>query len=162
MHDYVELELAATAVGGEPGQDPVAGHRTMAGVFRIPDEMWERIERLIPVHVNHHPLGGGRPRVPDRQIMDGIFFVLRTGCQWRALDATGICSGSTAHDRFQEWEQAGFFEALWRQALCDYDSEVGIDWSWLSIDGSMGKARWEARKRERTRPIAASSESSAA
>jgi transposase len=134
----------------------------MAGVFRIPDEMWQRIEPLIPEHVNTHRFGGGRPRVADRVILDGIFFVLRTGCQWRALDATGICSGSTAHDRFQQWREAGFFDALWEQALRDYDAEVGIDWSWLSIDGSMGKARWEAARRDRTRPIAASSVSSAA
>jgi transposase len=157
--------LAALQMSGFIGGDaPVGGskHRTMAGVFRIPDEMWQRIEPLIPEHVNSHRFGGGRPRVGDRVILDGIFFVLRTGCQWRALDATGICSGSTAHDRFQEWREAGFFDALWEQALRDYDEEVGIDWSWLSIDGSMGKARWEAGRRGRTRPIAASSVSSAA
>lgn len=139
-----------------------AGHRTMAGIFSIPDEMWERIEPLIPEHVNTHRFGGGRPRVPDRQVMDGIFFVLRTGCQWRALDGTGICSGSTAHDRFQEWERAGFFDALWKQALSDYEQEVGIDWSWLSIDGSMGKARWEAGRRARTPPTVGSLARSAA
>jgi transposase len=102
------------------------------------------------------------PRVPDRKVMDGIFFVLRTGGQWRALDGTGICDGSTAHRRFQQWRQAGFFDALWEQALEDYEQEVGIDWSWLSIDGSMGKARWEAGRRGRTRPIVGSSVSSAA
>ena len=134
----------------------------MAGVFRVPDEIWERIEPLIPPPQKVHRFGGGRPRVSDRRIFDGIFFVLRTGCQWRALDATEICRGSTAHDRFQEWEQAGFFEALWQQALRDYDEQVGIDWAWLSIDGAMGKARWEAARRARTRPIAASSASSAA
>ena len=138
------------------------GNVTMAGVFHIPDEMWERIEPLIPAPEKVHPFGGGRPRVPDRQVLDGIFFVLCTGCQWHALDATGICAGATAHRRFQEWERAGFFEALWQQALRDYDAEVGIDWAWLSIDGAMGKARWEAGIRERTRPIAPSSASSAA
>lgn len=134
----------------------------MAGIFSIPDELWERIAPLIPEHVNTHRFGGGRPRVPDRQVMDGIFFVLRTGCQWRALDGTGICDGSTAHRRFQQWRAAGVFEALWEQALRDYEQAVGIDWSWLSIDGSMGKARWEARKRGATRPTAASSASSEA
>jgi transposase len=134
----------------------------MAGVFRMPDQMWERIEPLIPPPPKTHRFGGGRPRVPDRDVLDAIFFVLRTGCQWKALGATGICSSSTAHDRFQEWQQAGFFDALWQQALRDYDAEVGIDWAWLSIDGAMGKARWEAALRARTRPIAASSVSSAA
>lgn len=161
MDNNLAAPQTSESVGGDASAGG-SGHRTMAGVFRIPDEMWGRIEPLIPEHVNTHRFGGGRPRVPDRVILDGIFFVLRTGCQWRALDATGICSGSTAHDRFQEWQQAGFFDALWEQALRDYDEEVGIDWSWLSIDGSMGKARWEAGRRGRTRPIAASSVSSAA
>ena len=42
--------------------------------------------------------------------MDAIFFVLRNGCQWNALNATAICSSSSAHRRFQEWTQAGVFE----------------------------------------------------
>ncbi len=158
MDDHVALDPASE----DPEKPRSDGHRTMAGVFRIPDEMWERIEPLIPPRINTHRFGGGRPPVPDRQVMDGIFFVLRTGCQWRALDATGICSGSTAHRRFQGWEQAGVFEAIWKQALRDYDAGVGIDWAWLSVDGAMGKARWEAGRRGRTRPIAASSERSAA
>ncbi len=149
-------------LGLDAGGEQREQHRTMAGIFSIPDDMWERIEPLIPEHVNTHRFGGGRPRVPDRQAMDGIFFVLRTGCQWRALDGTGICNGSTAHRRFQEWERAGVFDALWAQALGDYDEQVGIDWAWLSIDGSMGKARWEAARRGLTRPIEESSGSSEA
>ena len=139
-----------------------AGHGTMAGLFSVPEEIWERIAPLIPAHVCVHRFGGGRPRVPDREAIDGIFFVLRTGGQWRALDGTGICSGSTAHRRFQEWLEAGVFDALWAQALRDYDEDVGIDWSWLSIDGSMGKARWEAGRPGETRRIAGSSARSAA
>ncbi len=161
MGDYGNQdESAATDV--EDGSSERARHRTMAGVFRIPDEMWERIEPLIPAPAKAHRFGGGRRRVPDREVLDGIFFVLRTGSQWRALDATAICNGATAHRRFQEWQQAGFFEALWEQALRDYDAGVGIDWAWLSIDGSMGKARWEAGRRGATRPIAASSARSGA
>ncbi|MGO9753873.1 MAG: IS5 family transposase [Solirubrobacteraceae bacterium] len=148
--------------GAANGSSASCWESTMAGVFALPDAMWERIEPLIPEHVNHHPMGGGRRRVPDRQVMDGIFFVLRTGCQWRALDVTGICNGATAHRRFQEWEAAGVFAALWEQALHDYEDDVGIDWSWLSIDGSMGKARWEERRRGPTPPTERSSVPSAA
>lgn len=97
--------------------------------FLISDALWDLIEPLIPVREKKvHPLGCHRPRVPDRQISNGIFFVLRTGCQWKALDATGICSGSTAHARFQEWTKAGFFARLWESALCDYDELKGLDW----------------------------------
>ena len=95
---------------------------------------------LIPQRVNTHPLGGGRPRVPDRTCANGIFYVLRTGCQWKALDATGICSGSTAHLRFQEWVAAGVFLELWQVGLERYDELQGLDWSWLSMDGALTKA----------------------
>ena len=49
-------------------------------------------------------------------------------------------SSSSAHRRFQEWEQAGVFHEIWRQGLLDYDEAVGIDWAWLSCDGATGKA----------------------
>ena len=116
--------------------------------WRIPDALWEQIEPLIPLPPKIHPWGAGvhKPRVPDRQVLDGIFFHLRTGCQWKALDATGICSGSTAHRRYQEWEQAGFFQELWQAGLEVYDQEVGIDWRWQAMDGVMLKAPLGGKK----------------
>jgi transposase len=109
--------------------------------FLISDALWERIEPLLPVRQKkEHPLGCHRQRIPDREVLNGIFFVLRTGCQWKALDATGLCKGSTAHSRFQEWEREGLFVRLWEEALCDYDDLEGLDWSWLALDGAMTKA----------------------
>ena len=107
--------------------------------WRIPDAMWERIEPLLPPRPSH-PLGCHRPRVPDRDAMDAILLVLRTGMQWNALNATGICSSSAAHRRFQEWALAGVFAEFWRQGLVAYDELQGIEWEWLSCDGAMGKA----------------------
>jgi putative transposase len=72
--------------------------------------------------------------------MDGIFFVLRTGCQWGVLDAAGICSHSSAHRRFQEWTAAGVFVTLWAEGLQEYDALKGLDWEWLAMDGAMTKA----------------------
>lgn len=108
--------------------------------FLIPDELWRKIEPLLPARANTHRFGGGRPRARDRACMDGIFFVLRTGCQWKALGATGICASSTAHDRFQEWVAAGVFLRLWQAGLTEYDVLKGIDWAWLSMDGAITKA----------------------
>ena len=107
--------------------------------WRIPDWLWAKIEPLLPPRPPH-PLGCHRPRAPDRSAMNAILLVLRTGMQWNALAASGICSSSSAHRRFQEWERAGVFEEIWRQGLLDYDEEVGIDWSFLSCDGAMTKA----------------------
>ena len=108
--------------------------------YRVTDGLWTKMGPLIPRRVNPHPRGGGRKPKPDRQVMDGIFFVLRTGCQWKALDETGICSGSVAHARFQKWVQAGVFLKFWQEGLREYDECKGIDWDWQSMDGSMTKA----------------------
>ena len=112
---------------------------TAADQWRIPDELWARIAPLLPPG-KPHPLGCHNPRVDNRRTMDAIFFVLRTGCQWNALNATGICSSSSAHRRFQEWTAAGVFRQLWAMGLAAYDELVGIDWAWLAMDGAMTKA----------------------
>lgn len=107
--------------------------------WTIPDELWARIEPLLP-HRPAHPLGCHNPRVADRDAMNAILFVLRTGCQWNALNGTSICSSSSAHRRFIEWTEAGVFEKAWVRALVRYDKFVGIAWNWLSMDGAMSKA----------------------
>lgn len=107
--------------------------------WRMPDELWEQIKPLLPPP-KPHPLGCHNPRVPDRNAMEAILFVARTGCQWNALNATGICSSSSAHRRFQEWEEAGVFLKLWKRGLLQYDKLKGIDWQWCSMDGAMSKA----------------------
>ena len=108
--------------------------------WRIPDDLWVEIAIHLPEHVNTHRFGGGRPRAPDRVCMDAIFFVLRTGCQWKALPKERFGSASAVHKRFLEWEKAGVFEALWKAGLAEYDQMEGIAWRWQSIDGAMFKA----------------------
>ena len=97
--------------------------------WRIPAEMWERIAPLLPPE-RPHPKGG-RPWTPARQCMDGIFYVLRTGCRWKALPR---CFGaaSTVHLRFQQWRAAGVFERLWQEGLTEYDACLVQDPSLLS------------------------------
>ena len=107
--------------------------------WRTPDALWAQIEPLLPGR-KAHPLGCHNPRVDDRRAMDAIFFRLRTGCQWNALSATGLCSSSSAHRRFQEWRPAGVLLALWRRGLTEYAALKGIDWTWLAADGAMMKA----------------------
>lgn len=114
-------------------------NKTTTG-FRISDELWAVLQTVLPIRVNKHRFGGGRPRVPDRKCADAIFYVLRTGCQWGALDQTDLVSHSTAHDRFQEWVRADVFLKLWQTGLEKFDELKGIDWEWQSMDGAMTKA----------------------
>src|SRR5215471_6143700 len=108
--------------------------------FRISDALWAVLQPLLPVHVNRHRFGGGRPRVSDRRCADAIFYVLRTGCQWEALNQTELGPKSTAHDRFQQWVVADVFLKLWQTGVARFDELQGIDWHWLSMDGAMSKA----------------------
>jgi putative transposase len=104
---------------------------------QIPNALWERIAAILP---NYKPsCKGGRPRLPLRNVVTGILFVLRTGCQWKAMPAQ-FGSGSAIHAYFQEWVERGLFHQLWRLALEEYDELKGIDWEWQSLDGAMTKA----------------------
>ena len=105
--------------------------------WAVNDALWERVKPLIPPAPSHAK--GGRPRVSDRQIFAALVYILRTGIQWNALPRE-LGASSTVHDRFQEWEQAGFFQALWQAGLSEYDEIRGIEWEWQSVDGAMTKA----------------------
>jgi len=119
---------------------PAVKRNKTTAAFLVSDELWARLEPLLPARVNTHRFGGGKPPVADRKCLDAIFFVLRTGCQWNALNATGLCPSSTAHDRFQRWVREGVFLRFWQAGLGACDELKGLDWSWMSMDGSMGKA----------------------
>lgn len=114
--------------------------------WEVSDRFWEKVEPLIPP-VERNPIqgykrkpGGGRKPMPPRQIFEGIMYVLRTGCQWKALPKERFGSQSAIHAHFMRWMRSGFFVALWRAGLAEYDEMEGIEWHWQSIDGSMIKA----------------------
>lgn len=124
------------------------------------DALWERLLPVLPVHTPKvHPLGCHRPRVPDRDVLNAVFFVLRMGCQWKALDAMGLCMGSTAHSRFQQGVQADVFARLWGEALTDYDDLIGLD---FASTARSTRRRWAGKKRASTPRTAAEAALSAA
>src|SRR4051812_45207080 len=72
----------------------------------VTDEQWRLIERLIPVYP------GGRPRKTDlRDVVDAVFYVLRTGCQWRFLPKD-FPPKSTVWRYFDEWRHNGTLEDI--------------------------------------------------
>ena len=105
--------------------------------WQMPDMFWREIEPLLPKYKTSQR--GGRPRADLRKVMNGIFYVLRTGCQWKALPRE-YGSGSTVHRYFQEWTEQGVFGKAWRKMLNRYDKRRRIGWDWQSVDGSMTKA----------------------
>jgi len=113
--------------------------------WEVSDEFWVKVEPLMPLRQRsakrkyQRRRGGGRKPMPPRQVFSAIVYVLRTGCQWKALPKE-FGSASAIHLHFQQWHRAGFFVALWRAGLAEYDEMEGIAWDWQSVDGAMGKA----------------------
>jgi transposase len=113
--------------------------------WTVSDELWKRIERFIPIRERpqgrrfQRKVGGGRKPLEPRQVFAAIVYVLRTGCQWKALPRE-FGSASSVHKYFQQWQRAGFFLQIWRAGLAEYDDLEGIAWEWQSIDGAQGKA----------------------
>ena len=103
----------------------------------IPDSLWERIDLVLPIY--EASPRGGRPRLKMRKVVEGILYVLATGCQWKAMPRE-FGSSSAIHAYFQEWAESGVFEELWQLALAEYDLLKGIDWKWQSLDGALTKA----------------------
>ncbi len=101
----------------------------------VPDELWARIEPLLPVVERRadHP---GRKRLDDRQVLSGILFVLYTGIAWEFLpQELGYGSGMTAWRRLRDWQDAGVWQKLHEQLLAELHAAGALDWS-RAVTGS--------------------------
>lgn len=105
----------------------------------ISDELWERIEPLIPASPPSPK--GGRPRVSDRAVATGIVFVLRTGIQWEMLPQEMGCGcGMTCWRRLRNWHEAGVWQRIWELFLDALGQVEAIEWRRVIIDSSSVRA----------------------
>ena len=117
----------------------------------VSDELWERIEPLLP-KVERRFRYPGRKRLPDRQALQGILFVLHTGIAWRHLPLElGFGGGSTCYRRMVAWQQAGVWERLHALLLAELRAAGEIEWSRAVADSSHVQAKKGAPKRARAR-----------
>src|SRR5258706_15621561 len=115
--------------GGGGGVAMASGRRARrrATIWRIPEELWVLVKAVLPAQ--EFLPSGGRPWIPPRQVLDGVLYVLRTGCQWKAVPAV-YGSGSTVHRRFQHWVDIGAWEAMWRFLLENFYPVPRPRWQW--------------------------------
>ncbi|MDR0966069.1 MAG: transposase [Myxococcales bacterium] len=113
--------------------------------WEISDEFWAQAEPLIPKFkridgkaYQRKPGGGRKPKYSNRIYFAAIVYVLRNGIIWNALPSEKFegLGSSAAHQKFQEWAEAGFFHALWEKGLTAYDELRGINWEWEATDGT--------------------------
>jgi transposase len=105
----------------------------------LPDELWKRIEPLLPKEPPKPK--GGRPRIPDRAALTGILFVLKTGTPWEYLpQEMGCGSGMTCWRRLRDWHLAGVWRKVWQVLLDELGEADVIDWSTSAIDSCSVRA----------------------
>jgi transposase len=118
----------------------------------VSDELWELVEPLLPVKERRFRYPG-RKRLPDRQALQGILFVLHTGISWTHLPRElGFGSGITCWRRLDEWQKAGVWVELHEVLLTRLRAAGEIEWSRAVADSSHvqakkgvprpGRARW--------------------
>jgi transposase len=104
--------------------------------------LWQAIYHHLPEHVDNHPLGCHRQRVPDLLCFRGILIRLTTGSSWEDVEALMEykLSDTTLRARRDEWIEAGVFAELEAETRAGYDRIIGLNLEYVAIDGSIHKA----------------------
>ncbi|MGD9674246.1 MAG: transposase [Candidatus Nitrosocosmicus sp.] len=100
-------------------------------IRRIPDELWDEFKVILPRE--KPPKTVGRLIIPYKQVLDGILYAIRTGCDWKMLPKEYSYS-SVCHRRSQEWDKLHVFKNTWIKLLEVYNAKISINWTWQSID----------------------------
>ena len=108
----------------------------------ISDELWALVEPLIPPLKPAVHGRTGRPRTADRDVLEGIAFVLSTGIGWARLPVElGYGSGWTCLRRMREWADAGVFDHLHQAVLTTLGDDGQLDWSRAGLDSVSVRAK---------------------
>jgi transposase len=97
----------------------------------VTDSQWQAIEPIITRAVG---VKGGRPRSGDRQILNGVLWVLQNGEQWSHLPKK-YGAYVTCWRHFREWEADGTWTKVWLAMLPVMDRSQQIEWMLAFMDG---------------------------
>jgi transposase len=123
--------------------------------WEVSDELWERIEPLLPVRQRRFRYPGRKP-LDDRKVLQGILFVLHTGIGWEHLpQELGFGCGMTAWRRLRAWQRAGVWKRLHALLLAELHAADQLEWSRAIADSSHLQAKKGAARPAPARSIAA-------
>ena len=104
----------------------------------LTEKQWRKIEPLLP-QLKPSPKGGRR-FVENRQVLEGILWVLKTGARWRDLPPQ-YPSPSTCWRRLRDWEEQDVWLAIWRTFIEELDEAGHLEWEETFADGSFAPAK---------------------
>lgn len=101
---------------------------------------WAQIASLLPPQKPR-----GRRRADDRQTLNGILWLLRTGARWKDLPKE-YGSDTRCHRRLKEWQAQGVWRRIWSTFLGLLDEQGKLDWSQAFLDGTFVPAKKGAQQ----------------
>ena len=104
----------------------------------LKDDQWVKLEPLLPKMTPGKK--GGRPWRNNRQVLEGILWVLKTGARWRDLPER-YASPSTCWRRLKLWEEMDIWLDIWRALLAQLDEQQYLMWEETFADGSFAPAK---------------------
>lgn len=101
----------------------------------LTDAQWAKIDPLLPRLTSK-----GRPWKGNRDTLEGILWVLKTGARWRDLPR-GFPSPATCWRRLSLWDSDGTWETVWQAFLSELDRQGWLDWEETFADASFMPAK---------------------
>jgi transposase len=102
----------------------------------LSDSQWAVVQSLLPEKENNL----GRPRADNRTTLNGILYVLKSGCAWADMPRE-YGSPTTCWRRLNQWSQDGTWERIWRALLGELEAQQKIEWAQAFLDGSFVPAK---------------------
>ena len=113
-------------------QHPITKPATV-DYFTVPRRLWRLIKKHLPAEAAPSPRRAAR--IGNRAVLNGIWYVLWTGCQWKAVQRTWFgASSSVLHERFQTWQEQGIWDKVFGALVKFYRRERHIQWRWQAVD----------------------------
>lgn len=111
--------------------------------YELSDEEWDRLKHYFPEHKGGKGGTLGRPRKDDRTILNGIFWIARSGAAWRDLPER-YGPWQTVYRCFCEWQDSGLLEQIFHELSADADlQEIAIDSTYIKAHKASAGAKKE-------------------
>lgn len=124
------------------------------GRYELSERQWELVRAELPQPVVRAD-GKGRPSRSDKEILNGIFWILCSGSPWRDLPEK-YGPWQTVYDRFRKYQQQGVYERILQKLRLRLQRDGYLDLSTWFVDATINKAHKSAagakKKKQQTRP----------
>ena len=102
----------------------------------LSDEEWSFLRPLLPA-----PAWTGRPRADDRKTLNGILYVLITGCRWMDLPEDKYGSHKTCWRRLKQWTEQGVWARVLERLLTEGYAQGVLTLTGAAVDSATIKAK---------------------